>query len=463
MKDPYITLGNWNKHYLYFIATVICMNIWCITSGFGYHTYQIGIFIDDEHIGHLYIHKLFYYVLILICSFFYWLYERKRDSNNNELIQENNDENNFDNNNTSTNSNLIYHDIYYYGNKIISDSFAFIIIFLFVFVEIIDRIVHQFFAFGDYWMFELIIMAYLHNKMFNLKIYKHQKLSIYLIILPVILKSITIVFLFCDENNYFTNDEINYKYNDKITQLKSLFVAHAWLFPIGMILYIIVMLSNCYLIINIKKIIDLKYVSISKLLIFYGLFGAILSSIISLVATFVSFGLKKETIYDIYDYICYVVDKNGNRYIENFKIYFTGTIWKDILYTLIGAIGYNTYILFIFEIIKHLNPIYKSFFTPVSYFIQKLILMYQINSNEQIKYLNASYFIDFASDITSIIGFLIYLEIIELNFCGFNENLKKNIILRGKFDGEHNRESNVTDTETDFTKDNNTLLLNEND
>ena len=89
--------------------------------------------------------------------------------------------------------------------------------------------------------------------------------------------------------------------------------------------------------------------------------------------------------------------------------------------------------------------------------------MYQINSNEPIKYLNASYFIDFASDITSIIGFLIYLEIIELNFCGFNENLKKNIILRGKFDGEHNRESNVTDTETDFTKDNNTLLLNEND
>ena len=174
MKDPYITLGNWNKHYLYFIATVICMNIWCITSGFGYHTYQIGIFIDDEHIGHLYIHKLFYYVLILICSFFYWLYERKRDSNNNELIQENNDENNFDNNNSNTNSTLIYHDIYYYGNKIISDSFAFIIIFLFVFVEIIDRIVHQFFAFGDYWMFELIIMAYLHNKMFNLKIYKHQ-------------------------------------------------------------------------------------------------------------------------------------------------------------------------------------------------------------------------------------------------------------------------------------------------
>ena len=28
-------------------------------------------------------------------------------------------------------------------------------------------------------------------------------------------------------------------------------------------------------------------------------------------------------------------------------------------------------------------------------------------------------------------GFLIYLEMIELNFCGFNYNLKKNIINRG--------------------------------
>ena len=41
---------------------------------------------------------------------------------------------------------------------------------------------------------------------------------------------------------------------------------------------------------------------------------------------------------------------------------------------------------------------------------------------------------DISGDIASIIGFLIYLEIIELNFCKLNYNLKKNIISRGEND-----------------------------
>ena len=79
MKNRYITLGNWSKRYFYFLAAVICQNIHSIISGYGYQSYQIGIFIDQEHIGHLYIHKIIYYLLMLICSFFFWLYEIKRD------------------------------------------------------------------------------------------------------------------------------------------------------------------------------------------------------------------------------------------------------------------------------------------------------------------------------------------------------------------------------------------------
>ena len=42
------------------------------------------------------------------------------------------------------------------------------------------------------------------------------------------------------------------------------------------------------------------------------------------------------------------------------------------------------------------------------------------------------FLLDESVDIASIIGLLIYLEMIELNFCGLNFNLKKNIIIRGK-------------------------------
>ena len=44
------------------------------------------------------------------------------------------------------------------------------------------------------------------------------------------------------------------------------------------------------------------------------------------------------------------------------------------------------------------------------------------------------FLLDISGDIASIIGFLIYLEIIELNFCKLNYNLKKNIISRGEND-----------------------------
>ena len=48
--------------------------------------------------------------------------------------------------------------------------------------------------------------------------------------------------------------------------------------------------------------------------------------------------------------------------------------------------------------------------------------------------LSGRFLADIFGDIGSIIGFLIYLEVIELNFCGLNFNLKKNIIRRGTND-----------------------------
>ena len=48
-----------------------------------------------------------------------------------------------------------------------------------------------------------------------------------------------------------------------------------------------------------------------------------------------------------------------------------------------------------------------------------------------IRYIIPKLILDFSGDILSILGFLIYLEIIELNFCGLNLNLRREIIKRG--------------------------------
>ena len=74
---------------------------------------------------------------------------------------------------------------------------------------------------------------------------------------------------------------------------------------------------------------------------------------------------------------------------------------------------------------------------PIQFFIEKTFLLiftsiYDVNQlfpeNNQLQ----KFLLDISGDVFSIFGFLIYLEMIELNFCGLNFNLEQNIINRGK-------------------------------
>ena len=257
----------------------------------------------------------------------------------------------------------------------------------------------------------------------------------------------TIVLLFYDENNHLKDNQINYKYNSETTLLKSLFIAHLWLLPISFIAYFITMMVESCIVISIKKIMNLKYVPISKILILYGGFGTIFTAIFSLITTFISCGKRNDDIYDEYDYLCLVVDNNGDRYIENYKVYFTKYILKDLLfdlllYSLLRGIFNGLYRLYLLKYVQNLSPVFKSFSYPLVFLSHKLILVFQVKSKEPMKFLNARFFLDFSSDVTAIIGFLIYLEIIELNFCNLNKNLRKYIISRGKIES-HNIGDNI--------------------
>ena len=49
------------------------------------------------------------------------------------------------------------------------------------------------------------------------------------------------------------------------------------------------------------------------------------------------------------------------------------------------------------------------------------------------------FILDIIGDIGAFIGFLIYLEFIELNFCKLNYYLRKNIIKRSEHESKNNR------------------------
>ena len=49
----------------------------------------------------------------------------------------------------------------------------------------------------------------------------------------------------------------------------------------------------------------------------------------------------------------------------------------------------------------------------------------------EIKHIKEIFALDISGDIFSLVGFLIFLEIIEIKCCGFTYNLRKNIMERG--------------------------------
>ena len=133
---------------------------------------------------------------------------------------------------------------------------------------------------------------------------------------------------------------------------------------------------------------------------------------------------------------------NNNLYYDNIYYYYES--WKNMLIRLIiiffGALTYYSYIYYYTSIIKYYTPVHVIFDFPIQYFIEKNILLIftaiffndMLFTNEE--NLEKRFLADVSGDIGSIIGFLIYLEIIELNFCKLNYNLKNNIIKRGEID-----------------------------
>ena len=269
----------------------------------------------------------------------------------------------------------------------------------------------------DFWMLELIIINYIYNKMFNTQTFNHQKLAICLNLICGVLKIITI---------YLSNS-----YNKK-NEIEIIYIKYKWLIPVGIICYLILITIHSYSISKIKWFFDKNYVSVSLLLLLYGAIGTIFYLITSTISNFI----KCSTI--LKDYICLIHDSHS--YIENISIYFKNFKKEkeyEIIIIFLGIIIFYFYNLFIFLIIKTLSPLHIIFITPIYFALKKIILpiFTLINngtyfSDTHIENIYVKYILDFSSDIITIFSFIIYLEIIELNFCKLNYNLRRTIMER---------------------------------
>ena len=242
---------------------------------------------------------------------------------------------------------------------------------------------------------------------------------------------------------------------------------------IAIFLYFIFNFLFCIGIIIQKNIMENKFISPYKIIVFKGIIGTIFS-IICIIISSLWICDDKDILTDknFKLFVCSVKYKN-EIYYDHFISYFTefeGQKLREVLLLILYSIvHFITELCFIF-INKFLSPthylIAESLFTllhiPFDYLpadkindINKEVDnykenqdLYQDESDLIFAYYKAiicvlgSRILRFISSFFDFIGYLIYLEIIELRFCGLNRNIKKNIRKRASFDANNDNEDN---------------------
>ena len=278
----------------------------------------------------------------------------------------------------------------------------------------------------DLWIFNIAFTLMFITYYYSLKHYKHQIYSLSFIFFNNLIILIVKSFFPLENNVYETTKNI-FNYKLFTIAIFCLFIINSFLISFSRVLG--------------KVLMELKYISPYSIIILIGVFGSILTCIfLSITSNFNCKGDKFENICNIYD-----INYNKNEtfiYYDSIPIYFsnlkynlnnkTSLFYIEILivtplYLFMNFMVFNYEILLIY----YLNPIYI-LISDSLYYGTKSLLFYLLNSEENNDFV--SFILNQISDLIAFVGYLIYLEIIELRFCGLNKNIRKEISERAILD-----------------------------
>lgn len=298
-----------------------------------------------------------------------------------------------------------------------------VISFFWVVDEIILIIFSTFLSNIDFWFFEILMVSFFYSRIFLIRIYRHQKIAIIINLLPSLLKTATIILSF-------------------YSQEQKVYTEYPWWIPIGIFLFLFLKLIEAFIYCTLKSFFDIKYISTSHILMFYSFVGLLICLIICFMSSFFPCSEITDSNYFV-EGICTVQD-DTYRYLDNILIYFKtysdGNAIDIVIRTFIiiaDSVTFFLYKYFSLLVIKYTDPVNIILCFPMVFIIKKvvLVLINLIINGECFKdtsnYKVDKYFLDIFGDIICLFGYLIYLEIIELKFCGLDHDIKKNIIIRG--------------------------------
>ncbi len=443
-----ITFGTINRSLLYIVLTSISLVINQYIYGFTYIKcfYQMNIYKtfyeliigdngsddDNKFLRHRVFDPLFSYVGVIILSFFLIKNKKQIDFNNTSIQNETSTQN-------KSEIRLIYNKskVYFYHFKGI--LFYILILFLWIAEENLILIYVDIFQDLDFWFFELIFVSVIFSKIFIFKISSHQILGVAIsVLVGSILKiyNITITFIYDSEKD--EEKKTYYVQNPRVV--------------VFAVFYFLLIILRSYVNTKIKTFLDLKYISHRFLMITYGIAGTFICFITGIITTNVACSYNLGNACSFKD--------NNKLYYDNWYVYYGSgkNMAVRLIIIVFGLISYFVNKYYLTLTIKNYTPIHVIFSFPIQFFIEKTFLLIYTAIFHRDKLFNEpndvkKFLLDESGDIGSIIGFLIYLEIIELNFCGLNFNLKKNIIKRSESDYIESLPSTIIPLEDAFDDD----------
>ena len=410
-----ISFGNYNKNYKYMMLFLIFRALNDSIYGFGFedlyeNTSIFGADINNFFMNHALINTIFCYIGLIILSIIAYKCEHCFKNKN------------FDNEspNTSLNSIRLIHnspknELVFNETQILLNIF--LVTFLWVLEDLlISIILVNILKCNDFWSFKMIFTYLIGKKFFKFQAYRHQIFAIYFI---SILCSILLIISFIisclkDDNNLYKNNP--------------------GFIPIGILAYLIDLLIESFSNWDAKWLMDSKFISSNKLLMCYGILGFIINSFICTITTFVECGnnllkLCKET-------------QDGKLYLDSFVVYFDEFSKENIILIILYVIAFALKSFFYLLTIKYLTPFHIISMPTIYYFFLHIVLgIYtfafkrDIISNNLLKFI-----LEISTSFLAFLAFSIFLEFIELNFCLFNFNLRKNIEGRSATDSYNNYE-----------------------
>lgn len=378
---------------------------------------------------------------------------------------------------------LIYNNLY---EDITESSYANIILssFLLIVNDVIMKWIFSSNEIFDYFFFNILIMTLIFKLHYKEKIYSHQRLG--LVIILFISGALFIACLF-EDIDLTSNPKTIWEAFDENHDMIFIFIG----------IYLGASTCSCYGTIIQKKIMDNQFIHPYKIIFLKGIIGMIISVILIVISTLIpcknNQNINVNMMHFLKIEINNIVTSNssnnnnnssvtlfecvdkykGEIYFDNFLSYFNGLINNNndndkyleiFLYIPIYLMLHFLTNIFLILVNKLLSPIHclmvDSFYRIFHIMIQSL-QNYEIQDQNNFQGIFYEIIIrPFSTQILriiayfiSIIGYIIYLEIIELKFCGLNKNIRKNIRKRAKSDGrEREKMNNFSETSSDFAE-----------